>query len=130
MAVTAVAVTYSYYRLGMLIVMLAMLKLPFTDAINSATDDGSHTAGKLGTNCLPSKIVVVALLVFAVAAIGYVLWKTMKICFYKIVVHHMITTQQFTGDQIKQHLYIHIYTATRSITLYVGTTILNLSIAK
>ena len=46
MAVTAVAVTYSYYRLCMLIIMLAMLKLPVTDAINSATDDGSQTASK------------------------------------------------------------------------------------
>ena len=125
-AATVIAVAYLYYRLRMLTVMLAMLKLPVADAINPATADGSHTDGKLGTNCSPSEIVEVALLVFAVAAIGYVLWKTMKICYYKIVVHRMITTQQFTCDQIKQHLYVHIYTATRSITLYMGTINANL----
>ena len=123
---TVIAVTYLYYRLHMLTVMLAMLKLPVADAINPATADGSHTDGKLGTNCSPSEIVVVALLVFAVAAIGLVLWNTIKICYYKIVVHRMITTQQFTCDQIKQHLYVHIYTATRSITLYMGTINANL----
>ena len=125
-AATVIAVAYLYYRLRMLTVMLAMLKLPVADAINPATEDGSQTDGKLGTICSPSEIVVVALLVFVVAVIGYVLWKTMKICYYKIVVHRMITTQQFTCDQIKQHLYVHIYTATRSITLCVGIINVNL----
>ena len=128
---TVIAVAYLYYRLRMLTVMLAMLKLLVTDAINPAMADGSHTDGKLGTNCSPSEIVVVALLVFAIAAIGYVLWKTMKICYYKIVVHRMITTQQFTCDQIKQHLYVHIYTATRSITLYtINANLINCKISK
>ena len=49
-AARVIAIAYLYYRLRMLTVMLAMLKLPVADAINPATADGSHTDGKLGTN--------------------------------------------------------------------------------
>ena len=57
---TVIAVAYLYYRLRMLTVMLAMLKLPVSDAINPTMADGSHTDGKLGTNCSLSEMVVVA----------------------------------------------------------------------